>query len=80
MMVGTLRLKLHFFGRVRAYNIIIDKSTWSPTVTELVEKGTMAVAPFDLTLEYDYWSYGMINGCAFIKIGIEVTNTIQLRS
>ncbi|OQE29658.1 hypothetical protein PENSTE_c002G04648 [Penicillium steckii] len=37
-----------------------DKSTWSPTVTELVEKGTMAVAPFDLTLDYDYWSYAEI--------------------
>lgn len=37
----------------------IDKSTWSPKITELVEKGTVAVAPFDLALEYDYWSYGM---------------------
>lgn len=75
-----IEIEATVFGRVRAYIIIIDKSTWSPTVTELVEKGTMAVAPFDLTLEYDYWSYGMTNGCAFIKIDIEATNTIQLRS
>lgn len=60
---------------MRTYNFITDKSTWSPTVTELVEKGTMAVAPFDLTLEYDYWSYGMTNGCAILELGIRLTDT-----
>ncbi|KAJ5111420.1 tRNA (guanine(37)-N1)-methyltransferase [Penicillium argentinense] len=37
-----------------------DKSTWSPKVTELVEKGTVAVAPYELTLDYDFWSYADI--------------------
>lgn len=61
---------------MRAYIVLTDKSTWSPTVTELVEKGTMAVAPFDLTLDYDYWSYGMINGCTLLGIAISFTHTI----
>ncbi|KAJ5396530.1 tRNA(m(1)G37)methyltransferase [Penicillium cosmopolitanum] len=37
-----------------------DKSTWSPKITELVEKGTVAVGPFELALDYDYWSYAEI--------------------
>lgn len=38
---------------------ILDKTTWSPTINELVEKGTVSVGPFDLILDYDYWSYCM---------------------
>lgn len=38
---------------------LADKTTWSPTMQGLVEKGTVAVAPYDLTLEYDHWTYGM---------------------
>ncbi|KAL2854882.1 hypothetical protein BJY01DRAFT_231824 [Aspergillus pseudoustus] len=34
-----------------------DASTWSPKVTELVDSGIVGVAPYDLTLEYDYWTY-----------------------
>ncbi|CAG7961672.1 unnamed protein product [Penicillium salamii] len=35
-------------------------TTWSPTMQGLVEKGTVAVAPYDLTLEYDHWTYADI--------------------
>ncbi|KAE8149975.1 hypothetical protein BDV25DRAFT_129962 [Aspergillus avenaceus] len=34
-----------------------DATTWSPKVSELVEKGAVGVDRFDLTLEYDYWNY-----------------------
>ncbi|KAL3455266.1 hypothetical protein BJX64DRAFT_282198 [Aspergillus heterothallicus] len=34
-----------------------DASTWSPKVTELVNSGVVGVEPYDLTLEYDYWTY-----------------------
>lgn len=37
----------------------VDKTTWSPTISELVDKGTVSVGPFDLALDYDYWTYGM---------------------
>lgn len=38
---------------------ITDKTTWSPLINELVEKGAVDVSPYDLELDYDYWSYGM---------------------
>jgi hypothetical protein len=38
---------------------ITDKMTWSPTINALVEKGTVDVMPYDLVLDYEYWSYGM---------------------
>ncbi|KKA25536.1 tRNA (guanine(37)-N1)-methyltransferase [Rasamsonia emersonii CBS 393.64] len=34
-----------------------DATTWSPTINELVEKGTVGLGPYDLELDYDYWSY-----------------------
>ncbi|KAK1140551.1 tRNA(m(1)G37)methyltransferase [Aspergillus melleus] len=37
-----------------------DAATWSPTLSELVEKGTVAMRGYDLTLEYDYWAYADI--------------------
>ncbi|PYH40281.1 uncharacterized protein BP01DRAFT_396000 [Aspergillus saccharolyticus JOP 1030-1] len=37
-----------------------DTATWSPTVSELVEKGMVSVGPYDLTIEYDYWTYADI--------------------
>ncbi|KAJ5153405.1 tRNA (guanine(37)-N1)-methyltransferase [Penicillium canariense] len=37
-----------------------DKSSWSPTINELVEKGAVSLSPYDLVLEYDYWSYAEI--------------------
>lgn len=44
----------------RGADCITDQTTWSPTIKELVEKGTVAVGPYDLTLEYDHWTYGML--------------------
>lgn len=40
---------------------ITDKATWSPVINELVEKGAVDVSPYDLELDYDYWSYGVPN-------------------
>ncbi|KAJ5161234.1 tRNA (guanine) methyltransferase Trm5 [Penicillium capsulatum] len=37
-----------------------DKKTWSETISELVAKGTVSVGPFDLMLDYDYWTYADI--------------------
>ncbi|KAJ5425722.1 hypothetical protein N7465_000792 [Penicillium sp. CMV-2018d] len=37
-----------------------DKATWSPTINELVNKGTVALGPYELLLEYDHWSYAEI--------------------
>lgn len=37
-----------------------DQTTWSPTISELVSNGTVSLGPYDLKLDYDYWSYGMV--------------------
>ncbi|KAL4897640.1 Met-10+ like-protein-domain-containing protein [Aspergillus ambiguus] len=37
-----------------------DATTWSPKISELVEKGTVGLGRYDLTLEYDYWTYADI--------------------
>ena len=34
-----------------------DSSTWTPSVTELVHQQKVSVVPFDLKLDYDYWTY-----------------------
>ncbi|KAJ5555279.1 tRNA transferase Trm5/Tyw2 [Penicillium sp. DV-2018c] len=34
-----------------------DEATWSPTINELVKKGTVTIGPFELVLDYDYWQY-----------------------
>lgn len=56
MMVGEIGLDVGESGLMR-----IDKSTWSPTVSELVENGKIFIGPFEMVLEYDYWSYGMFH-------------------
>lgn len=38
---------------------VSDATTWSPTINELVEKGTVGLGPYDLELDYDYWNYCM---------------------
>ncbi|OOG00141.1 hypothetical protein ASPCADRAFT_204026 [Aspergillus carbonarius ITEM 5010] len=40
-----------------------DAATWSPTISELVQKGVVGVKPYDLTLDYDYWTYADIMSC-----------------
>ncbi|RHZ65332.1 tRNA (guanine) methyltransferase [Aspergillus thermomutatus] len=37
-----------------------DQETWSPKISELVERGRIAMRPYDLTLDYDYWTYADI--------------------
>ncbi|KAL2829745.1 hypothetical protein BDW59DRAFT_170405 [Aspergillus cavernicola] len=37
-----------------------DTTTWSPTISELVGGGVVGVGPYELTLDYDYWSYADI--------------------
>ncbi|CAL5866120.1 uncharacterized protein PFLUO_LOCUS327 [Penicillium psychrofluorescens] len=37
-----------------------DKTTWSPTISELVEKGTVGLGPYELVLDYDFWNYADI--------------------
>ncbi|EEP76547.1 conserved hypothetical protein [Uncinocarpus reesii 1704] len=37
-----------------------DVATWSPTIKELVAAKFVEVKPFDLHLEYDYWTYADI--------------------
>ncbi|KAI5290224.1 tRNA(m(1)G37)methyltransferase [Ascosphaera acerosa] len=34
-----------------------DKATWSPILQELVDKSTVQVQPYNLLLDYDYWTY-----------------------
>ncbi|KAK8164332.1 guanine methyltransferase Trm5 [Phyllosticta citrichinensis] len=35
-------------------------STWSPTLTELANQSRVELIPYDLILDYDYWSYDQI--------------------
>ncbi len=37
-----------------------DRNTWSPKLRELERSGTVGVIPYQLHLDYDYWSYGEI--------------------
>ncbi|KAJ9263119.1 hypothetical protein DTO195F2_3097 [Paecilomyces variotii] len=37
-----------------------DPATWSPTINQLLEKGTVGLGPYDLELDYDYWTYSDI--------------------
>ncbi|KAI9927806.1 hypothetical protein ASPWEDRAFT_52354 [Aspergillus wentii DTO 134E9] len=37
-----------------------DTATWSPKISELVEKGTVGLGLYDLELDYDYWTYAEI--------------------
>ncbi|KAF2099860.1 guanine-N(1)--methyltransferas-like protein [Rhizodiscina lignyota] len=34
-----------------------DPSTWSPTIQELVEQTKIKIIPYNLELDYDYWTY-----------------------
>ena len=34
-----------------------DPSTWSPTLTEAVKGEDVGVIPYDLKLDYNYWTY-----------------------
>ncbi|KAF2756651.1 guanine methyltransferase Trm5 [Pseudovirgaria hyperparasitica] len=34
-----------------------DRSTWSPTIKDLENEGTIAVIPYTLDLDYDSWTY-----------------------
>ncbi|KAL1627036.1 tRNA(m(1)G37)methyltransferase [Diplodia seriata] len=37
-----------------------DPSTWSPTLAEIQSNETASVVPYDLHLDYDYWTYDEI--------------------
>jgi tRNA (guanine37-N1)-methyltransferase len=53
-MVRVLSLRDH----MRGIDIsLADTKTWSPTINALVEEGTVGLGPYDLILNYDYWTY-----------------------
>lgn len=33
--------------------------TWTEELRRLIEENTVSIVPFDLNLDYDYWTYGM---------------------
>lgn len=33
-----------------------DRSSWSPTITDLVENGEVSLMPFKVDFDYDFWS------------------------
>ena len=37
----------------------IDRSTWSSTLSDLVKSSQVSVMPYDLMIDYDYWTYRM---------------------
>lgn len=40
----------------------LDTSTWSPKLSELVKSSQVVIMPFDLEIDYDYWTYRMYVG------------------
>ena len=38
---------------------MLDASTWSPKLSELVRASQVSLLPYDLKLDYDYWNYRM---------------------
>lgn len=43
--------------KCRKLMILVDASTWSPSLADLVRSSQIAVIPYDLTINYDYWTY-----------------------
>ena len=37
----------------------IDRSTWSSSLSDLVNSSQVSVMPYDLMIDYDYWTYRM---------------------
>ena len=40
-------------------SLLLDASTWSPRLSELVEAFQVSLLPYNLELNYDYWNYCM---------------------
>ena len=40
-------------------SVLLDASTWSPRLSELVEAFQVSLLPYNLELNYDYWNYRM---------------------
>lgn len=36
-----------------------EPNTWSSTLSQLVEQKLVSIIPFQVTLDYDYWLYGI---------------------
>lgn len=45
-------------SRSRA-KVLLDASTWSPKLSELVKASHVNLLPYNLELDYDYWNYRM---------------------
>ena len=37
---------------------MVDTSTWTPRLQELVQEKTIAIEPYQLNLDYGYWNHG----------------------
>lgn len=46
---------ISFMRRLRL--ILADPTTWSSTLHEAVKGQELGIIPFDLELDYDYWTY-----------------------
>lgn len=46
----------------------LDSATWSNTINELVEKGTIGLGPYTLELGYDFWTYCRLPPPAAIEL------------
>lgn len=46
---------------------VVDSKTWSEALREAVSKEEVKVIPYDLTLNYDYWTYCMAPPVPFLN-------------
>jgi len=42
--------------------LYVDESTWSLKLSDLVKSSQVAVMPYDLAVDYSYWTYRMYVG------------------
>ncbi len=37
--------------------LYVDDSTWSPKLSDLVKSSQVAIMPYELAVDYNYWTY-----------------------
>lgn len=59
MVLFSRPTKINWIG-VAADDVLVDATTWSPILNELVENGMVGLGPYTIDLDYSYWTYAEI--------------------
>ena len=50
---------MEIYPKTNNVSSFAEPETWGPSLKEGVEKKELTVIPYELKLDYDYWSYSM---------------------